>query len=117
MNRNIYIKTYEEDNLLFSLETIGNFEDNILSYATDNDTIKINLDKFSFTKTNLDSILKITPDNCTLTIKSLKQSLDIPLKALDYQIQEDNIYLKYQLISQELPLKIFITIGSEINEL
>ena len=117
MNRVISINTYEENNLLFSIETIGNIEDNILVYSTDNDTIKINLNTYTFTKTNNESILKITPDNCKLTLKSINQSLDIPLKEIDFQITEDKISLKYQLISQELPLQIQITLGSEINEL
>ena len=79
MNRNIIISTYEKDMLLFKEHTLCILEDDFLSYNTDNDNIRINLNNFSFTKENVETILKITKNDCTLTLKELKQSISIPL--------------------------------------
>lgn len=118
MNRNIYISTYEGNTLLFKIQTTCLFEEEFLTYHTDNDNIKVNLKNFSFTKENVESILKITSDKCILTLKDLKQSLDIPLDYVNYTNDNNkNIAIEYKLISQELPLKIVLTIGSVINEI
>ncbi len=117
MNRNIYISTYEENTLLFKEQTTCLLEDNFLSYNTDNDNIRINLESFSFTKENNESILKITKDKCTLTLKELRDSLEIPLDYINYNFEDNNIEISYKLISQEKPLTIKIEIGSENNEI
>lgn len=118
MNRNIYISTYEGNTLLFKSQTTCLLEDDFLTYNTDNDNIKINLKDFSFTKENVESILKITKDKCTLIVKELKQSLDIPIDYINYTYENNkNITIEYKLISQDFPLKIILEIGSVINEI
>ena len=59
MNYKIIVKTYEDENLLYSEQTTGSILDNYLEYTTDSDNIKINLDKFSFIKTNNETKLYI----------------------------------------------------------
>ena len=117
MNYNIIVNTYEDNNLLWNTSTTGNLDDNILIYSTDNETIKINLKNFTFTKENNETILKITQKMCTLTLKELKNSVTIPLDYLNFKCELPNIVLEYKLISQEKPLKINITIGDEIYDL
>jgi len=118
MNRNITISSYELDTLLFKEHTLCLLEDGYLEYYTDNDKVKINLTNFSFTKENVETILKITQNNCTLTLKELDQSVDIPLEYINYYNDNNkNIIIEYKLISQENPLKIIIEIGDEIHEL
>lgn len=113
MEYNIYISNYEENTLLFKETTIGYIEDNYLTYNTDNDTIRMNLNNFSFIKENVESILKITLEKCTLTLKELNQSLEIPIDYINYLNNEKEIILEYKLISQEKPLKIKIEIGEK----
>ncbi|MDE5539672.1 MAG: hypothetical protein K2J20_04220 [Bacilli bacterium] len=118
MNRNISIKTYEANNLLFSETTTCTLEDDILSYSTDSENIRINCGNFSFTKENNETILKINHEKCTLTLKELHQSLDIPLDYINYQFDNNkNILIEYKLVSQESPLKIEIEIGDINNEI
>ncbi len=117
MNRNITLSTYENNVLLFKNITTALFEDNFLTYHTDNDTIKINLQTFSFTKENNDTFLKITKNKCYLNVKELNKTLEIPIEYLDFIYNNDEIIIEYKLISQENNLKIVIEIGSEINEL
>lgn len=117
MYRNLTIKTYEDNTLLYREHTIGLIEDNILTYNTDNDNIRINLKEFSFRKENLETILKLTQEKCTLTLKEMRQNLDIPISYINYQNENNNIEIIYQLISQDNPLKIIIEIGSENNEI
>ena len=118
MNRNITISTYENDILLFKNHTLCILEEDFLSYNTDNDNIRINLNNFSFTKENVETILKITENNCAITLKELNQSLDIPLEYINYKNDNNkNINIEYKLISQENPLKIIIEIGDEVHEL
>lgn len=118
MNRNITISTYENDILLFKEHTLCLLEDDFLEFNTDNDTVRINLNNFSFTKENVETILKITKEKCLLTLKELKQSMEIPLEYINYNNNANkNISIEYKLISQENPLKIIIEIGEENNEL
>ncbi len=118
MNRNIYISTYENNTLLFKNLTTGLLEDDFLEFYTDNDNIRINLNNFSFTKENNELILKITKEKCTLFIKDIKQNLEIPIDYINYTFENNNnIIIEYKLVSQELPLKIIIEIGSVINEI
>lgn len=118
MIRNITVNTYENGVLLFKEQTTCILEDDLLIYNTDNDKIKINLNNFSFTKENVESILKLTNDRCSLTLKEEGQSLDIPLEYVNYMIEKDKaVIIEYKLISQDLPLKIMINIGEEINEI
>lgn len=117
MNRAINISTYEGTNLLFQENTTCNIEDNILVYYTDTDTIKINITNHSFTKENSESILKITPNDCYLTLKSLNQKLEIPLEYLNFTTNNENIMIEYKLESQDSPLKINIKIGEIKNEI
>ena len=118
MNRNITISTYENNTLLFKEHTSCILEDDFLEFNTDNDNIRINLSNFSFTKENVETILKITEKNCILTLKELKQSLDIPLEFINYKNDNyKNISIEYKLISQENPLKIILEIGDENHEL
>lgn len=111
MNYNITISTYEEDNLLFKENTTCLLEDDYLTYHTDNDTVRINLEKFKFIKENNDTILKITKNNCTLTLKELNNSLEIPLEYINFTHNDNHIEIIYKLVSQEQKLKIVIDIG------
>ena len=117
MNHSLNVKTYENNILLYAIDTNCLLEEGFLSYNTDNDNIRINLENFSFTKDNVESILKITKERCTLTIKELKQSLDIPIEYINYNIDNNKITIEYKLISQDFPLKIVIEIGDEIHEI
>lgn len=117
MNRYINISTYEGDNLILKNTTSALLEDNILIFHTDNDTIKINLKPFSFTKENNESILKISQNKCYLYLKDLNNTLELPLEELNYLIQDDLIAITYKLASNANNIKIEITLGSEINEL
>lgn len=118
MNRNIYISTYEDDTLLFKETTKGRLEEDDLEFNTDNDKILINLNRFSFTKENVESILKLSKEKCTLTLKEIKQSLDIPIDYIYFKSDNNkNIEIKYKLISQEKPLKMIIEIGDEYDEI
>lgn len=118
MNRSINIKIYENNILLSAVDTNCLFEEEFLSYNTDSDNIRINLKAFSFTKENVESILKITKDRCTLFIKELNKSLDIPIDYINYTNENNkNIIIEYKLISQDFPLKIILEIGSVINEI
>lgn len=118
MNRNIYISTYEGETLLFNEQTVGLFEDDFLSYNTDNDNIRINLKTFSFTKENMESLLKITEKCCIIKLKKLNQSVEIPLDYINFEFDNNKkVFIEYKLVSQEIPLKIIITIGDENNEI
>lgn len=118
MNRNINIKIYENNILISAINTNCLLEDNFLSYNTDNDNIRINLNKFSFVKENIESILKITKEKCTLTLKKENLSLDIPLDYINYTFENNkNIIIEYKLVSQDFPLKIILEIGDENNEI
>lgn len=118
MNKSIIIKTYEENNLLFSENTTCTLDDGYLTYSTDNDFIKINLNNFSFTKENNESILKITKNECTLKVKGLKDYLTIPIDYINFEFDNNkNVILEYKLASQEKMFKILITIGDEKNDL
>ena len=118
MNHNLNIKVYENNILLSAVDTNCLIEDNFLSYNTDSDNIRINLKDFSFTKENVESILRITKEKCTLTLKEIKQSMDIPLDYINYTFENNkNVYLEYKLISQDFPLKIILEIGDEKDEI
>ena len=108
MNKNILISTYEENNLLFKSTTTALLEDNFLTYNTDNDNIKINLHNFSFTKDNYESTLKITNNKCYLFIKSINKTLEIPLEYLEFNYENNKVYLNYKLASNEHNIKIVI---------
>ena len=118
MNHNLNIKIYENNILLSATDTNCLIEDNFLSYNTDSDNIRINLKDFSFTKENVESILRITKEKCALTLKEIKQSMDIPLDYINYTFENNkNVYLEYKLISQDFPLKIILEIGDEKDEI
>ncbi|MCM1053107.1 MAG: hypothetical protein NC483_03955 [Ruminococcus sp.] len=117
MKRNLIINTYQKNVLLFKEQTTGYIEDNILEYHTDNEKIRINLSTYSFIKENEESVLRIVKDKCELRIKALNQSLDIPILYFNYGRDNNIIVLEYKLESQELPLKIVIEIGDEIDEI
>ncbi len=118
MNYKIIVKTYEDENLLYSEQTTGSILDNYLEYTTDSDNIKINLDKFSFIKTNNETKLYITENKCLLKVKEINDSLEIPLNYIKFENDNNkNITLSYKLESQENILTIKITIGDEINEI
>lgn len=116
MNHNLTISVYENNILLFKSHTTCIYEDDCIEFNTDNDNIRINLKTFSFTKENVESLLKITKDKCLLTLKELKQNLEIPLEYLNFENNKE-IIIEYKLISQENPLKIILEIGDEQNEL
>lgn len=118
MNYIITINTYEENTLLFKETTTCILDDDFLEYQTDNDKIRINLNNFSFSKENNESILKLSQDTCLLTLKEEKQSINIPLDYLNYNLDNNkNITIIYKLISQDKPLKIEIIVGSEHDEI
>lgn len=112
------ITTYQENTLLFNESTICHIEDNVLEYSTDADTIRINLDKFKFIKENLESILKISENKCTLKLKELNKVFEIPIDFVNYEWNENKKFiLEYKLESQEKPLKIVIEIEETENEI
>lgn len=117
MNKNIIIKTFSNNILLFNVTTTALLEDNFLSYYTDNDKININLENFSFTKYNNESIFKLTNDLCTVTVRELNKTFEIPINYVNFVYNNDEINLEYLIDSQEYPLKLQIIIGSDINEL
>ncbi len=118
MYHNLIITTTEGETNLYKTTTTGYLENNYLSYHTDSDTIKINLHTFKFTKENIETILKITQDKCSLTLKELNQTLDIPLEFINFEFVDNKyITISYKLISMDLPLKINIEIGSVNNEI
>ncbi len=117
MYYNITESTYEENRLLFKTTTTGKLEDNILTYHTENDTIKFNLNNYSFTKENNESILKITENKCFLTLKELNQTLEIPYDYINFNYEHNNITFIYKLISNEYPIKIYLNIGDERNDI
>lgn len=117
MKYNIQISTYEGNILLFIENTICILEDNYLSYNTDNDSIKINLNNFKFIRENLETILTLTKEKCILFLKELNNSVEIPLNYLEFNNESNKIYIEYKLESQESPLKINIEIGEKINEI
>ena len=45
---NLVVNTYEDENLLFSLNTIGSITDNILKYSDEDNEIQISLKKALF---------------------------------------------------------------------
>ena len=113
MNKNITISTYENNLLLFKTTTTALLEDNFLSYHTDNDTININLKNFSFTKNNNEIIFKLTNNLCTITLKEVNKTFEIPINYLNFVHNNNEINLEYFLASQEYPLKLQIIIGSD----
>ena len=117
MKHNISVNTYQDNNLLFNIPTVGLIDDNILIYYTDTDLIRINLETGSFTKENNDTILKINKDTCLLTLKSLNKSYDVIVNYYDFIYDNNSLTLTYKLETQENILKIIINIGSVINEL
>ena len=117
MNHKITINTYENNTLLFKETTTGILDEDYLTFSTDTDSIRLNLDKFNFTKENNETILKINLQECTLFLKELKQHMNIPLEFINYTNNKDNIIIEYKLISQEYPLKIEIMIGEINNEI
>ena len=117
MKHNISVNTYQDNNLLFNLPTVGLIDEDILTYYTDTEAIKINLQTGSFTKENNDTLLKITKDLCYLNIKALNKSYDINIKYYDFMYKNNCVTLSYKLETQEEILKIIINIGSVINEL
>lgn len=118
MNRNIKIETYENDTLLFKNVTTCIREDDYLEYDTDNDHISMNLNNFSFTKENVESIMQLNKARCILKLKKLNQELEIPLEYVNYKFENNtNITIEYKLISNEFPIKINLEIGEIINEI
>lgn len=118
MKYKIIVKTYEAKNLLYSEQTTATIDDNYLLYTTDSDTIKINLDKFSFVKNSNEMMLRITENKCLLKVKELNDYLEIPIDYIKFENDNNkNITISYKLASQENILTIKITIGDEINEL
>lgn len=118
MNRNIKIETYENDTLLFKNVTTCILEDDYLEYDTDNDHIRMNLNNFSFTKENVESIMRLNKVRCILKLKELNQELEIPLEYVNYKFENNtNITIEYKLISNEFPIKINLEIGEIINEI
>lgn len=117
MNRQINVKIYENNTLLSANTTNGLLEDNFLSFHTDNDNIRINMNACSFTKENNESLLNITKDRCTLTVKELKKDLELKIEFVEMSYKDNIIEINYQLESQEYPLKITIEIGESDNEI
>lgn len=117
MNYNISISTYEGRTLLFKEHTTCLLEDNYLTYHTDSDTIKINLESFNFTKENKDTKLIITSKDCLLILKELNNSVNIPLEHLKFNKEDNKVTIEYKLPSQENILKINIEIGEIRNDL
>lgn len=118
MKRNLTINTYQNNIKLYQENVVGTLEDGILTYSTDNDNIKINLNSFSFKKENAETILKITQDKCILRLKDLGQEMVLPHLYVNYMICYDKeLQLEYKLISQEDPIKIVVEIGDFNDEI
>lgn len=118
MNRFINIKTFEGEDLLFSEQTTCSLEDDYLSYSNETDNITINLDKFSFKKENNETIFKLNYQECTLTLKELNNSLNIPIDYINYENDHNkNIEIKYKIASTEKPITIKIEIGETNYEI
>ena len=114
MNKFITVYNYEADILLSEHTTRALFEDNFLTFHTDNDTITINLEKETLTKTNNESIFKINTENCTLTLLELNKTFNLKILTFNFNLNPD-LEIIYQLESQEKPFKILIKIGSDID--
>lgn len=108
MNKELIISTYEEDTLLFKENLLGRLENNILKYENDTDSFLINLNESTMQKENLDSILKITPNQATLSLKEIEKSFEIELKKQIFLKNKNRIIIEYLLESQEKPIKIEI---------
>ena len=108
MNKELIISTYEEDTLLFKENLLGRLENNILKYENDTDSFLINLNESIMQKENLDSILKITPNQATLSLKEIEKSFEIELKKQIFLKNKNRIIIEYLLESQEKPIKIEI---------
>ena len=48
MNHNITINNYENNTLLFKETTTGILDEDYLTFSTDTDSVRLNLDKFNF---------------------------------------------------------------------
>ena len=114
MNKELIISTYEEDTLLFKENLLGRLENDILKYENDTDSFLIDLNKSTMQKENLDSILKITPNQATLSLKEIEKSFEIELKKQIFLKNKNRIIIEYLLESQEKPIKIEIEM-SDIN--
>lgn len=108
MNKELIISTYEEDTLLFKENLLGRLENDILKYENDTDSFLINLNESTMQKENLDSILKITPNQATLSLKEIEKSFEIELKKQIFLKNKNRIIIEYLLESQEKPIKIEI---------
>ena len=108
MNKELIISTYEEDTLLFKENLLGRLENNILKYENDTDSFLINLNESTMQKENLDSILKITTNQATLSLKEIEKSFEIELKKQIFLKNKNRIIIEYLLESQEKPIKIEI---------
>lgn len=108
MNKELIISTYEEDTLLFKENLLGRLENDILKYENDTDSFLIDLNKSTMQKENLDSILKITPNQATLSLKEIEKSFEIELKKQIFLKNKNRIIIEYLLESQEKPIKIEI---------
>ncbi len=118
MNRFINIKTYEGNYLLFSEQTTCQLEDDYLSYSTESDNITINLAKFNLKKENNETIFKLNYEKCSLTLKELNSSLDIPIDYINYENNHNkNITIEYKIASNEKKITIKIEIGEINNEI
>lgn len=113
---NLVVNTYEDENLLFSLNTIGSITDNILKYSDEDNEIQISLKKALFIKENKESLMDINNQKCHIKLKDLNQTIEIPLKFVNHTFSNHKVKFQYQLISMDKPLLIDITIGDEINE-
>ena len=108
MNKELIISTYEEDTLLFRENLLGRLENDILKYENDTDSFLIDLNESTMQKENLDSILKITPNQATLSLKEIEKSFEIELKKQIFLKNKNRIIIEYLLESQEKPIKIEI---------
>ena len=108
MNKELIISTYEEDTLLFRENLLGRLENDILKYENDTDSFLIDLNESTMQKENLDSILKITPNQATLSLKEIEKTIEIELKKQIFLKNKNRIIIEYLLESQEKPIKIEI---------
>ena len=108
------IETYEENTLIYKETKKGLIEDDILSYTTDIDNIKIYLKNFKLIKESTETIFILTNNLCTLKLKELNNIVEIPIDYIKYNYNKNKyINIEYRLISQEKPLKIYIEMSEE----
>lgn len=117
MKKELLISIYEE-NLLLSKETLlGILNNHTLIYTNKTDSFLIDLHNYTFSKENLESILKIQKEKATLTLKELNKTFEIILHKFIIKNNNNKISIEYFLESQEKPLRIEIEMSDSMHKI